>query len=451
MKRFKKIKSAMALLLSAVLVTSCGGGTKAPDQAATTGGEKSPTDSAQKVEIKIAWWGSDNRHEAMKKVADLYMQKNPNVTVKTEYGPWDGWQQKTLTEVSGGTEADILQVNYNWVHSFGVGENVFYDLNQLKDKVGLDNWNQEQLDAMTVNGELAAVPHGITARANFYNAPLFTEAGIEYPATYEDLIAAASVIGKDNTPTGADNKYVMQTIGKECPDLFIAQMLYDKTGKVMQTDGKVNYTVEEVTQVFDTFKSFEDAGAIPTMAQADPIDNESNPVWTSGRLGSIYEWIGTADKYLSAYKNGEAKDEIKVAPYIAASKEEAVKVYIKPSLGFAISKNTKNAEVAADYLNFMFTDEEAIKTLGTSLGISSNKATREVQEKEGLIVGAMKEGLDLLSKYETVVLDPYFEDANVRGQRYTAIEKFRTGKTSNADAAKEYIEKQQKELDELFK
>ncbi len=442
MKKFMKVV-ALVLVFSMVLA---GCGAKSNSGSAKL---EMPKDS-EKVTIRFSWWGSDNRHEAMQEVAKLYMEKHPNITIECEYGAFDGWQQKVLTQLSGKTEPDVMQVNYNWVHSFGKGKNVFYNLNDLGSFIDLTQWEKLQLDSMTVGGELGAVPHGITARANLYNKALFSYDNIFYPKTYDQIIEVAKVIAKDNTATGANNQYVLTNIGKVSTDLFIAQMLYNKTGKVMQENGKINYTVEEVQQVLETYKSFEDCGAFPTFEQEDPIQNESNPVWTSGRSGSVYEWVGTMDKYLLSYKDG-ASQEISVAPYVTEKEGDNVKVYVKPSLGFAVSKNSKNPAVAADFLNFMFTNDEAIKLLGTSLGVSSNAKTRSVQESEGMVKGAMKEGYDLLAEYEQVMLDPYFEDENVRGERYIAIESFRTGKSTSAEAAKAYIEKQQAELDKLMK
>jgi len=417
----------------------------------TTATENTTSAPKEKIELRFSWWGSDDRHQAIEKVAQLYMDKNPNVTITCEYGAFDGWQQKVLTQLSGKTEPDIMQVNYNWVYSFGRGKNVFYNLNDLKDNIDLSQWDGVQLDAMTVGGELAAVPYGVTARANIYNKALFESFGIEYPKTYDEILADGAIIGKDNTEAGADNKYVLTNIGQVSTDLYIAQMLYNQTGKIMQENGTVNYTAEEVQKAFDLYKSFEDSNAMPKLVQEDPIQNESNPVWTSGNSGSVYEWVGTADKYLNSYKGGEAKDEIGVAPYVTEKDGDKVKVFVKPNLGYAISKNSKNPEVAADFLNFFFTDPEAIKALGTSLGVSSNKATSAVQASENMIKGAMKEGYDLLENYEKVVLDPYFEDENVRGKRYDAIESFRSGAATTADAAKAYIDNQQAELDKLYK
>lgn len=453
-------------MILTLLLCACGGGgtsSQAPAPAPSAApSEAAPTESAPEaagsgwitddpVELRFSWWGSDNRHDAFQAVIDLYTSKHPNVTIKAEFGAWDGWQQNILTQMGGNTEADIVQVNYNWVHSFGKGKNVFLDLRTLSDYIELGNWDDEYLSAMTVGGELAAIPHGMNGRAHLYNKPLFDEAGIPYPTTYAELIEAGGIIGKDNTPTGADNKYVLMNIGKECPDLYIAQMLFNDTGKIMQVGGQVQYTEEEVIKAFNDYLSFAEAGAMETFHQQDAIANESNPVWTSGRGGSIYEWVGTMDKYLGSYKGGEARDEIAIAPYIVPEAGMTPTIYVKPNLGYAISKNSKNPEVAADFLNFFFTDPEAVEILGTSIGISSNKVTRGIQEKAGHLGGIMKQGYDMLDSYPQIVMDPYFEDANVRGVRYEAIEAFRSGASTVEVAAKDYIERQQAELDKLFK
>ncbi|MDR2938995.1 MAG: ABC transporter substrate-binding protein [Clostridiales bacterium] len=428
----------------------------APEGAeASSGPEAGFEFPTEDITLTFSWWGSDSRHEAFQNVIDLYTAKHPNVTIEPDYGAFDSWTQKIQTQLGGQEEADVMQVNYNWVHSFGKGQNVFADLNQYGHIIDLSNWPQTDLDSMSTGGELGAVPHGTNARVFYYNKPLFEGAGIEYPKTYAELIEAGKVISANNTPTGADNKYVHINVGTPtqnvATDLFIAQMLYDKTGKVMQENGVVNYTIEEVAGVLNTYKSFEDAGAFPTYQQDDPIQNESNPLWTSGRVGSVFEWVGTMDKYLDSYKDGTAKDEIVVAPYITEVEGQEVKIYAKPSLGYAVSRNSEYPEVAADFINFMFTDEEAILALGTSLGVSSHKATREVQEREDFVKGAMKMGYDLLTNYELVIMDPYFEDENIRGQRYIAIEEFRSGKSDAQAAAKIYIENQQAELDKLLK
>ena len=64
----------MAALLVFTAACSTGGGSEQ--------GSGSKGDS---VNLRIAWWGSDTRHEYTQKVIDLYKTKNPNVKIDVEY------------------------------------------------------------------------------------------------------------------------------------------------------------------------------------------------------------------------------------------------------------------------------------------------------------------------------------------------------------------------------
>lgn len=436
MKKFLKV--ILSSMLITVLVAACG------SPGSTEGGDD------DQITITVSWWGSEGRHNAMQDIAALYMEQNPGVRVETQFGPWSGWQANILTQLSGQVEPDVMQVNYNWVHSFGeVNQNVFYNLFDLADYLYLGYWDDYVLESMIVNGELAAVPHGINARINMYNTLLFDEYGITYPTTYDELMAAGAIIGANNTLTGADNKYILTSIGAESTDLLIATMLYNQTGRVMQENGKVNYTVEDVKRVLEFFEKFENSGAMPNFHQEDPIQNESNPVWTGGRSGSVFEWVSGVDKYAETFLGGNHEQYLGVAPFPTETGEPGV-VFIKPSLGYAVSRNSSHPEIAADFINFMFTNEEAIMILDSTLGVSVHSITREIQEREGLIQNAMRAGLELLDNSHQVFMDPFFEDESVRGARIRAIEAFRTESLDSTEAAIQYIEEQQRELDRLF-
>jgi len=67
-----------------------------------------------------------------------------------------------------------------------------------------------------------------------------------------------------------------------------------------------------------------------------------------------------------------------------------------------------------------------------------------------LVEGAVAQGYEKLDQYEQTVLDPYFEDENVRGERYTVYEAYRTGKFDAEEAAQQFIDKQQAALDKYY-
>ena len=112
----KKMTRTMALLTAAVMtagsVAGCGASSK-PDAgtAAQSGGQTTAageTAAGEKITLRFAWWGGEARHNATLKAIEKYQELNPNVTIEPEYGGFDGYQQKLITQLSGQSAADII-------------------------------------------------------------------------------------------------------------------------------------------------------------------------------------------------------------------------------------------------------------------------------------------------------------------------------------------------------
>ena len=121
---------------------------------------------------------------------------------------------------------------------------------------------------------------------------------------------------------------------------------------------------------------------------------------------------------------------------------------IKPSLLYAISKNTKHPDEAAAFIDFMLNDEECAEILGTTRGIPSSASAEKALEKSGALTGLAKESDDLLENTDTITISPYMELSRMKDFYNTAIEAVSYG-TSDADTAakqmydsvKDYLEK----------
>ena len=105
----------MAGALAAGSLTGCSGGnqTAAPKESGneTTAQAGKTAGKQEKVTLRFAWWGDEGRHQATLKAIELYMDRNPNVTIEAEYGGFDGYQQKISTQLAGQTAPDIIQLN----------------------------------------------------------------------------------------------------------------------------------------------------------------------------------------------------------------------------------------------------------------------------------------------------------------------------------------------------
>jgi len=99
-------------------------------------------------DLRMSWWGSDDRHVATQEALKLCGAKFGH-TIAPEFTGFQGHQEKIATQLAGRTEADIMQVNWPWLPLFTKNGDGFADLNQYKDIIDLSQWSKSDLDSGT--------------------------------------------------------------------------------------------------------------------------------------------------------------------------------------------------------------------------------------------------------------------------------------------------------------
>src|SRR4051812_37907365 len=61
--------------------------------------------------IRFVWWGNEDRANATKKAVELFQQRNPGITVQTEFSGYAAYVQKLSTQVAGGAAPDLIQLD----------------------------------------------------------------------------------------------------------------------------------------------------------------------------------------------------------------------------------------------------------------------------------------------------------------------------------------------------
>lgn len=152
--------------------TAAASGTSVPAQ---TGGAKA----------SIVWSipGNPDEVKVYQTLADTFMQQNPNIEVKTDRDSSE--YQKTVTLIAGGTAPDILFATINNWPAFAT-KNVFLSLDDYIKKASydLDDFYPQIIKPYRYDGKqfgqgsLYGLPKEIAIRSMYYNADLFTAAGI---------------------------------------------------------------------------------------------------------------------------------------------------------------------------------------------------------------------------------------------------------------------------------
>ena len=391
--------------------------------------QKTPPDNKlSKCTLRFSWWGGDDRHNATMKAITLWNARQPNIEIKAEYGGWDGWTEKVNTQISGGSEPDVMQINYDWLVTLSSDGKGFYDLNELNKFLDLSGFDDDILSFGTVNGYLNAVPVSLTGRGFFYNSEVFDRLGVAYPETWDELLTAGNIFYKNDCyPIDLDIQsggtawyisvvYVQQKTGREFLDM----------------GGNLGFTVEDLEMVLEFYKKLEENHVTRTVRERIDMDGNSalyqSPEFINGNIAGVLEWNSAVGKYESVLDKGV----LQAGNYIGDSGW-----FVKPSLLYAVSANTKNPDEAGAFIDFLLNDEECADILGTSRGIPASRYAEEELEKTGKLDGLTKQNADMLDSMKTVTISPYMELARMKEFYNMAIERISYRKGDIYDIAQE--------------
>jgi oligogalacturonide transport system substrate-binding protein len=383
--------------------------------------------------LRFGWWGGDSRHKPTLDAIKLFESANPGVSIKGEYMGWDGYPERLTTQFSGSNEPDIMQINWAWISTmFSKKGDGFYDLYKAKKYLKLDEFG-DSINTGIVNGKLNAIPISYTARVYLWQKSVFDKAGLKMPATWDDLFAAGKVfetkLGKDYYPIDGNlydvilmaHAYIMQKYNKQWID--------PKTSKVALNRSEALDFVRFYKKISETHS------VIPLkmrLSIAGPeAATERQQEWITGKWAGNYTWDSSFVTRMSPVPKTVSWD---VGPFITLKGAKNSGFFGRPSMMFAVSKNSKKPELSARFINFLLTDPVAIKVLGDSRGIPMSKIGYETLIKEGRLRPIDKSAVEQIRKTRIDLPSPYFEHARIQQLIREIFEQVSLGKISDDKA-----------------
>lgn len=379
MKSGKMIGMACFVAISASLV-GCGDNNSASTGTATPAASSSQTakpTEAKPVTLRFSWWGSDARHKATLAAIDAYTKLNPNVKIEGEYQGYDGYQQKIMTQIAGGSAPDIMQLDYPWLPDLSAQGDIFVDLSK-ESAIDLTQFPKKILDEYdSVKGKLVSLPMGTNGFGTMINKAFFDKNGLDTKTqwTWENLIEEGGKINKANkgqhlfaiepgTTTGGLGEFVL------------SEYLYSKNGTYWVSNDRVfKATKEDITQGLTVMKKLFDSGAAQPLGDAALFSSkmEQNPKWVNAEIGMTLDWSSTVGKYKAAA--GEGKFAVGMPIFAKDGKAQAVKT--KPSMIVSLNKKSANAQEAAKFVNWLLNSKEASLILLDTRSIPTSESAKK--------------------------------------------------------------------------
>ena len=143
---------------------------------------------------------SANYRDGLERLAREYERQNPEVEVKVQIQPLNGYETWLRTQIGSGSDTapDIYNVNYTaGFYERGLLVNLTPFLAQTNPYTGRpwrDNLDAQFLEKYKIGGDVAIIPLDFIEIAFFYNKRIFAQLGLKPPRTWEEMIATAERI-----------------------------------------------------------------------------------------------------------------------------------------------------------------------------------------------------------------------------------------------------------------
>ena len=400
------------------------------------------------VTLRFRWWGGDARNEATIQVIEQFEALYPNVTIEYEPGSADGYHDKLATELAGGTAPDIVQIDPETFPTYVANGDYFYNLDDFDIDMAAfeEGYIHLQINGY-YDGKQLGLPTGIAGPAIVVNKALAEKLGVDLKVEnmrWEDIIE----LGKAVRAASDDPDVYLLCANKDyIAILFVMSYVKQLCGGAAFVDGKLVVTEEQLTQVYEFVKELFDSQTVPSIEYmaayaGDNIQSDAN--WLAGKYVAAMAYISTVDVMVA---NGPADTEYYAGslPVMEGATDGGWASNTPQVL--AITKTCQNPEVAAAFLNYFFTNETAMETLGATRSVPPTARAREISAANGKLSPLQSECADVAVAISGTPNDKIFSTAESKNILYDAVEAIAYGDMTPAEAAADTIA-QLKELEQ---
>jgi oligogalacturonide transport system substrate-binding protein len=398
---------------------------------------------AQQRSLRFAWWGGASRHESTLKALALFERRNPGLKVKAEYMGFNGYLERLTTQIAGGAEPDLMQINWAWLAMFSKRGNGFQDLSKFTREIDPEQFNSDDLKTGVVAGKLNALPVSYTARVLLWNQATFRRAGLPLPSTWDALFASGNVFRQRL----GERFYPLD--GELYDMLLLAQAhVQQEHGMAYLDPGSPRVAMPPAVALdwVQAYRRLVDGHvATPLKLRASlggaEKATEQQQDWVVGHWAGNYTWdsaIGLRQGTL----NKEQQLALGDFPMLPGARNSGM--FGRPTLMLAVGRNSKQPELAARLSSFLLFDPEAASLLGRTRGLPLAEPALQALIAAGKVpaieLQAHRQIREQRAAGRIEAPNPLFEHARLQKFMREVFETVAYAKTNDADAAQRLVD-----------
>jgi multiple sugar transport system substrate-binding protein len=351
----RKTLGLLVALLLAFSLAACGSGGNKD----SGGGSSAPSGSASpgQITLRVAWWGSQPRHDYTLQVIEMYEKANPHVKIEPEYASWDDYWKRLAPQAAGGELPDVIQMDLSYITQYGQKGQLEDLTPYLNKEIDISDISESAISGGRVGDKLYGFNLGVNALQVHYDPELLKKIGLDKLPddwtwdTYKELGQKAKEAGL-YFETGLR------------PEVFFAYYLRQHGQHLYSEDGtSLGYDDDQLfIDYFTMTRDMTLMGASPTPdVQAQIKGIEDDPLVKNQAI-SVWQW---SNQFVGLQQ--AAGRPLEMHPLPGPNVKQGM--FLKPSMFFSVASNSKHKEEAAKFINFFVNDIEANKLIKGDRGV----------------------------------------------------------------------------------
>ena len=353
-RQWKKAGALCALMLALVLCLTGCSGQKAPEAQETGAGFRPKLDT--KTDCAITVVGHYNNFEALEAEFNRFAEYYPNV--KMSYSFLDDYNNIILTALSSSEAPDIF-FTYPWMPYREGYESIYETAENLADPaLGIDlSCIRGSLLYRDAAGKVPTVPVYTTTYGMMVNEAIFEKEKIKVPVTYAELLTACETLKKAGyaSPIMAYNRGNFMLFPMYYP-YFCAQIQGNEKA-IQDLNEMKSGAGEYMRSAMNLAADFMSRGYID-LESCSQLENDYNAVIMRFFEGDVPMMFASGNTVSGTEKRESQSEAFSAHPfrysfYPVPSTEEGGYFINMISMGFAVNKNSRNLEMANEFMRFL--------------------------------------------------------------------------------------------------
>ena len=377
-------------LLSMLLVAAMAVGTMVG-----CGGSDSGSDST----VSIYVFGNDQEQEMYQKLFDKFEEEN-NCKVEAQFSIKDDYNTTITGMMTAKNLPDVFYMGPENVSQY-VDNGYVLDMKPVLSKNNLDTSDilQDILGMYEYNGGLYGLPHDSSVFAYAYNKDLFDEAGVPYPDsenpyTYDEFVEVCKKLTKDKDGDGEIDQCGFANA------FMLYQFIWGNNASFCSDDFKTVTVTDPAFQ--EGLQKFVDLTLVHKVTPTVEQDVANGPYqrWLDGQVA--FYACGTWD--IAAFMDKETfKYDWDLCGYPTLA--SGVSQTWCGTVGYCVSANTKNEDLATKLAYYMSASDEAMKLLSGIDGGASIQIPNLVSMVDKDFADAVESGVLKYPEHYSVLFD----------------------------------------------